>query len=339
MRPHGRGRARRCHCRRSRRTRRRAAAARPRPPARHGCAVRGAPSPWPATAASGGVRSAIATTAEQALAALDDDGQAVARRILLRHGRAASRRRRRPPLGVSPRDQRDRPGPGARRGGDTGRRPAARRRPRPDHRGPRSPPPRMASAERMDRSGAGRPSRPPGGAVGGRALGRRWSHRGRPVPRSAGSTPPSSSPPASRCRDARPSSSQPVGDSATANRPRHDEEPADFESSPPSPHCSPSSPSSSGSWPSAPRARRPPGDDRRSSARRRRGAPGAGVRPRPPARGRGGAPFGRCGDTRQPARHHRAQSPGDRGDPERRLTAAGRGELAGRATRDRVRQP
>ena len=33
---------------------------------------------------SGGVRSAIATTAEQALAELDDDGQAVARRVLLR---------------------------------------------------------------------------------------------------------------------------------------------------------------------------------------------------------------------------------------------------------------
>ena len=33
---------------------------------------------------SGGVRSAIATTAEQALAALDEDGQAVARRVLLR---------------------------------------------------------------------------------------------------------------------------------------------------------------------------------------------------------------------------------------------------------------
>ncbi len=85
--------------------------------------------------------------------------------------------------------------------------------------------------------------------------------------------------------------------------------------------------------------RRPRGDDRRSSAGRRRGPPGAGVRPRPPARGRGGAPFGQCGDARQPARHHRAQSPGDRGDPERRLTAAGRGELAGRATRDCVRQP
>ena len=34
--------------------------------------------------ASGGVRTAIATTAEQALAALDDEGQAVARRVLLR---------------------------------------------------------------------------------------------------------------------------------------------------------------------------------------------------------------------------------------------------------------
>ena len=34
--------------------------------------------------ASGGVRSAIATTAEEALAALDDEGRAVARRILLR---------------------------------------------------------------------------------------------------------------------------------------------------------------------------------------------------------------------------------------------------------------
>ena len=84
---------------------------------------------------------------------------------------------------------------------------------------------------------------------------------------------------------------------------------------------------------------RRPDHDRRSSASRGRSAAGPGVGPRPLARRRGGPPFGQCGDARQPARHHRAQSPCDRGDPERGLTAARRGELAGRDTRDRVRQP
>ena len=54
------------------------------PSARRGCAEKAGPITVAGYRASGGVRSAIATTAEQALAALDENGQAVARRVLLR---------------------------------------------------------------------------------------------------------------------------------------------------------------------------------------------------------------------------------------------------------------
>ena len=54
------------------------------PSARHGSAGTGATITLAGYRESGGVRSAIATTAEQALAALDHEGQVVARRILLR---------------------------------------------------------------------------------------------------------------------------------------------------------------------------------------------------------------------------------------------------------------
>ena len=70
---------------------RHAAAARDTPSARHGCAARAGPSRVAGYRASGGVRSAIATTAEQALAALDEEGQAVARARPAAHGRTASR--------------------------------------------------------------------------------------------------------------------------------------------------------------------------------------------------------------------------------------------------------
>ena len=133
--------------------------------------------------ASGGVRTAIAATAEAALAGLDAEGQSVAHRVLVRmvelrpDGDDARR-------WVSHREvDRDRRAPGLRRRRDTGGRPAARRRPRPDHRRARGPPAVVAAPRRLDRRRAGRPPRPPRGAAGGRALGRRRPERRRPLPR------------------------------------------------------------------------------------------------------------------------------------------------------------
>ena len=222
------------------------------PSARRGCAEKAGPSRVAGYRASGGVRSAIATTAEQALAALDEDGQAVARRVLLRMvelrpegddtRRWASRREI---TDVDPQRTDDvvatltESAP-------------ARRRPRPDHRRPRSIAARLATPQRVDRRRTRRPPRPPGAQRGHRTLGDRRPQRRRPVPRACGSTRALDlAERRAACPDRSASSSKRGDCSAIVSTPRRDDGPAGCGSSPPSPPCSPPSPSPSASSPSS----------------------------------------------------------------------------------------
>ena len=80
------------------------------------------------------------------------------------------------------------------------------------------------------------------------------------------------------------------------------------------------------------------GDDRRRPSRRCRGTGGAGVRPRPSACGRGAAPLGQRRDSRQRPQHDRAQPPGARSHPQRPAPTCRRGQRAGRSPGDGVRR-
>ena len=183
MRPRRRRRPGRAHRRRARRRARRAAAAR-------SCSARGVAAPrrphdhGRRLSASGGVRSAIATTAERALAALDDAGQRVARTCCCAWsscdqkattpaaGRRATSYRRSTPA------RRDVVATLA----DCA---PARRRPRPGRPSSTKRAARLAPPQRVDRRGAHRPARPPGASRGDGAMERRRTQRRRPVPRRA----------------------------------------------------------------------------------------------------------------------------------------------------------
>ena len=188
---------------------------------------------------SGGVRSAIAATADAALAALDAEDQEVARRILLRMvelrpdgddvRRWASRRE------VTEID--------TRRAADVVGTLADARLLVIDrdqitvvHEALLRAWPRL---DELDRRGAGRPPRPPRGALGRRALGGGRASDG-DLYRGLRLDAASSSPPASPFPGRTPSSSRPDAGCGTGNRPRLDGGPGGFASSPGCPRCSPS---------------------------------------------------------------------------------------------------